>query len=151
MLSSSSSGEAASRTLSGSPALIGFAVGSLMIQQTVRLNLLVWHFRFLLFVTCLGEFRSTRDGIARWRVRRRFRRAQDVLNEVNAAAGMCRVSVRSASDGMHGAVAKLIAAQLGTQAGAPRVGQVGSGAATGRLGARGPARARPALVRLPGV
>ena len=68
-------------------ALIGFAVGSLMIQQTVRLNLLVWHFRFLLFVTCLGEFRSTRDGIARWRVRRRFRRAQDVLNEVNAAAG----------------------------------------------------------------
>ena len=48
-------------------ALIGFAVGSLMIQQTVRLNLLVWHFRFLLFVTCLGEFRSTRDGIARWR------------------------------------------------------------------------------------
>ena len=29
-------------------------------------HLLVWHFRFLLFVTCLGEFRH-RDGIARWR------------------------------------------------------------------------------------
>ena len=34
--------------------------------------------------------------------------------EVNAQAGMCRVSVRSASDPLNGAVAKSIATQLGT-------------------------------------
>ena len=36
--------------------------------------------------------------------------------EVNAAAGMCRVSVRTPSADMHQSVAKSIAAQLGTPA-----------------------------------
>ena len=36
--------------------------------------------------------------------------------EVNAQAGMCRASVRSPAEGFHGAVAKIIAAQLGTPA-----------------------------------
>ena len=36
--------------------------------------------------------------------------------EVNPAAGMCRVSVRSPSDPLHAAVAKIIASQLGTPA-----------------------------------
>jgi len=34
--------------------------------------------------------------------------------EVNPAAGMCRVSVRSASDALNGVVAKSIGTQLGT-------------------------------------
>ena len=36
--------------------------------------------------------------------------------EVNPQAGMCRVSVRSPSDPLHAAVAKIIASQLGTPA-----------------------------------
>jgi hypothetical protein len=36
--------------------------------------------------------------------------------EVNPAAGMCRVSVRSASDGLNNAIAKIVGSHLGTLA-----------------------------------